>query len=96
MDDDINDLPGDSDHWEEMQPVVGCTLRADRVQLYRHYFGPDDNDICALIGLDPVKGIAGFGASVHEALRNVADNLVEKRDLGRGQRMISKAAARPR
>ena len=76
MDDDF-DLPGDSDDWEEMEPVVGCTLRADRVQLLRHCFGPDDNDICALIGLDPVQGIAGFGPTVHEALRDLVDNLVK-------------------
>jgi hypothetical protein len=29
-----------------------------------------------MIGKDPVPGIAGYGASVHEALRDLADMLV--------------------
>jgi hypothetical protein len=36
----------------------------------------DGKEICAMIGPDPVEGIAGYGDSVHEALRNLADELV--------------------
>jgi hypothetical protein len=34
-------------------------------------------EICAMIGPDPVAGISGYGASVHEALRDLADQLVK-------------------
>jgi hypothetical protein len=37
----------------------------------------DGKEICAMIGPDPVAGISGYGASVHEALRDLADNLVK-------------------
>jgi hypothetical protein len=30
-----------------------------------------------MIGPDPVRGISGYGASVHEALTDLADNLVK-------------------
>jgi hypothetical protein len=36
----------------------------------------DGKEICAMIGLDPVQGVAGYGPSVHEALRDLADQLV--------------------
>ena len=35
----------------------------------------DGNQICAMIGPDLVQGIGGFGPSVHEALRDLADQL---------------------
>jgi hypothetical protein len=35
----------------------------------------DGREICAMIGPDPVQGISGYGGSVHEALRDLADNL---------------------
>ena len=37
----------------------------------------DGKEICAMIGPDPVQGISGYGASVHEALRDLADNLIK-------------------
>ncbi len=30
-----------------------------------------------MIGKDPVRGMAGYGDSVHDALRDLADRLVE-------------------
>ena len=36
----------------------------------------DGKEICAMIGPDPVVGISGFGPTVHEALRDLADMLV--------------------
>jgi hypothetical protein len=38
----------------------------------------DGNQICALVGPDLVAGVAGFGDSVHDALRELADNLVRE------------------
>ena len=38
----------------------------------------DGNQICALVGPDLVAGVAGFGDSVHDALRDLADNLVRE------------------
>jgi hypothetical protein len=38
----------------------------------------DGNLICALVGSDLVVGVSGFGAAVHEALRELADNLVRE------------------
>ncbi len=38
---------------------------------------PDGKEICAMIRPDPVRGISGYGASVHEPLRNLADNLLK-------------------
>jgi hypothetical protein len=49
-----------------------CTYKANEVRLYT-----DGKEICAMIGRDPVQGIAGFGPSVHEALRDLADQLVQ-------------------
>ena len=37
----------------------------------------DGTEICAMIGPDPVQGICGYGASVHDALRDLADNLLK-------------------
>ncbi|HEY6341716.1 MAG TPA: hypothetical protein VIY49_09505 [Bryobacteraceae bacterium] len=39
-------------------------------------FGPYGKEICALISKDPVQGIAGYGGSVHEALRDLAEELI--------------------
>lgn len=36
----------------------------------------DGNQICALIGKNLVEGVAGFGATVPEALRDLADQIV--------------------
>jgi hypothetical protein len=38
----------------------------------------DGNQICALVGSDLVAGVAGFGDSVHDALRELADRLVQE------------------
>jgi hypothetical protein len=38
----------------------------------------DGNQVCALVGPDLVAGVAGFGDSVHDALRELADNLVRE------------------
>jgi ribosomal protein L37AE/L43A len=48
------------------------TYQANEVRL-----SADGKEICAMIGMDPVQGIAGYGASVHEALRDLADQLVK-------------------
>ena len=37
----------------------------------------DGKEICAMIGPDPVQGVAGYGSSVHEALHDLADQLVK-------------------
>ena len=47
------------------------TILANRIELLR-----DGNKICALIGRDLQSGAGGFGATVEEALRDLADNLV--------------------
>jgi hypothetical protein len=38
----------------------------------------DGNQICALVGPDLVAGVAGFGDSVYDALRELADSLVRE------------------
>jgi hypothetical protein len=38
----------------------------------------DGNQVCALVGPDLVAGVAGFGDSVHDALRELANNLVRE------------------
>ena len=38
----------------------------------------DGNKFCALAGPNLVEGISGFGDSAHEALRDLADNLVRE------------------
>ena len=48
------------------------TYLANSVQLF-----VDGNQVGALIGKDPVQGMAGYGDSVHAALRDLADRLVE-------------------
>jgi hypothetical protein len=49
----------------------GGAYRANTDNLYT-----DGKEICALIGKDPVHWIAGYGGSVHEALRDLAEELV--------------------
>ncbi|MGO9257100.1 MAG: hypothetical protein ACLQU1_12465 [Bryobacteraceae bacterium] len=48
-----------------------AVYRSNEVRLYT-----DGKEICAMTGPDPVQGIAGYGSSVHEALRDLADQLV--------------------
>ena len=38
----------------------------------------DGNQICALVGPDLVVGVSGFGDTVHDALRDLADNLIRE------------------
>jgi hypothetical protein len=38
----------------------------------------DSNAMCALVGEDLVVGVSGFGAMVHDALRDLADHLVQE------------------
>jgi hypothetical protein len=45
----------------------GRVLSANKIQLFQ-----DGNQIGALAGPNLVEGIAGFGDSVHEALRDLA------------------------
>ena len=52
--------------------LIGRTYQSNTVNL-----STDGKEICAMIGPDPVQGIAGYGASVHDALRDLADNLVK-------------------
>lgn len=47
------------------------TYLANTVQLF-----VEGNSIGAVIGKDPVQGMAGYGDSVHGALRDLADRLV--------------------
>src|SRR5690349_10389584 len=49
-----------------------CTYQANEIRLFN-----DGNEICAMIGEDPVQGVAGFGPSVSEALRDLANQLTE-------------------
>ena len=37
-----------------------------------------NNKICALVGPDLMMGVSGFGDSVHEALAELAANLVKE------------------
>lgn len=47
------------------------TYHATTVQLLK-----DGNQICAMIGPDLVQGIGGFGNNAHEALRDLANQLI--------------------
>lgn len=47
------------------------TYLANTVRLF-----VDGNQVGAMIGKDPVQGMAGYGDSVHAALRDLADQLV--------------------
>ena len=50
----------------------GGTYQSNEVRLFT-----DGKEICAMIGKNPVEGITGYGASVHEALHDLADELVQ-------------------
>jgi hypothetical protein len=52
--------------------LVGRTYQSNSVSL-----STDGKEICAMIGPDPVAGISGYGSSVHEALRDLAEMLVK-------------------
>ena len=56
------------DEPEEDPTLQGRTFLADRIMLYTD---EQQKEICAMIGKDPVEGIAGFGASVPEALHDL-------------------------
>jgi hypothetical protein len=60
-------LDGPSATWNDRE------YQANRVQLLR-----DGDQICALIGRDLVQGVGAFGSTVPEALRNLADQLIEQ------------------
>jgi len=51
----------------------GRVLQANEIQLFR-----DGNQIGALAGPNLVEGVSGWGDSVHEALRDLADNLAKE------------------
>jgi hypothetical protein len=51
----------------------GRVLATNRIELTW-----DGNQLCALAGPDLVVGVSGFGDSVHDALRELADNLVRE------------------
>jgi hypothetical protein len=65
--------PGAADRIIDAHAVTlqGRAYQCNTVNLYT-----DGKEICAMIGPDPVQGIAGFGDSVHEALRMLAEELV--------------------
>lgn len=50
----------------------GRTITANQVKLMW-----DGSHICALVGKDLMEGMGGFGLTVHEALRDLADQLVK-------------------
>ncbi len=49
----------------------GGTYQANTVNLFTN-----EKEVCALIGQGPVQGIAGYGGPVHEALANLAEELI--------------------
>jgi hypothetical protein len=51
----------------------GRVLPADEVDL-----SWDGNQMSALVGPDIVVGVSGFGDAVHDALRELADSLIEE------------------
>lgn len=76
MPDDYGSLTkGKENEPEPIEPLRGRTFSADNIRLFAD---SEHTEICALIGQDPVSGIAGFGPSVHEALRDLADALVRE------------------
>jgi hypothetical protein len=50
---------------------MAATYQCNEVRL-----STDGKEICAMIGPDPVQGVAGYGLSVHDALRDLADQLL--------------------
>jgi hypothetical protein len=69
--------------------LAGRTFQADTINLYTDEQG---KEICAMIGKDPVEGIAGFGASVHEALHQLADGGHSGEDVQRSAMRALRAA----
>ena|SRR5579871_856156 len=61
------------DHIVNPGDLNGRVLAATEVELCW-----DGNMISALVGLDLVVGVSGFGEAVHDALRNLADHLIEE------------------
>jgi hypothetical protein len=51
----------------------GRVLRASKVEL-----NWDGNQLSAMVGPNLVEGVPGFGDAVHDALRELADNLVKE------------------
>jgi hypothetical protein len=68
--DDYSDMDGDTVNPGDLH---GRVLPANDVELCW-----DGNLIKALVGPDPVIGVSGFGDAVHDALRELADNLVQE------------------
>jgi hypothetical protein len=52
--------------------LIGRTHQSNTFNLYT-----DGKEICPVIGPDPMQGVSGYGPSVHEALRDLADMLVQ-------------------
>ena len=55
-------------------PHVGVAIRALDCE---NLFGMQLAHICAMMGKDLVQGIGGFGLTVHDALRDLADEPVK-------------------
>ena len=68
--DDYSDMDGDIVNPGDLH---GRVLPANDVELCW-----DGNLISALVGPDLVVGVSGFGDAVHDALRELADNLVQE------------------
>ena len=51
--------------------LKGRTHPADSISLTNN-----GKEVCAMIGKDPVTGIAGYGSSVQEALKDLANELI--------------------
>ncbi len=68
--DDYSDMDGDIINPGDLH---GRVLPANEVELCW-----DGNLISALVGPDLVVGVSGFGDTVHDALRELADNLVQE------------------
>jgi hypothetical protein len=49
----------------------GGIYQASSVQLIQ-----DGNQVCALVGKNLVEGVSGYGATVPEALRDLADQMI--------------------
>ena len=58
---------------QDPKSLHGRALPANEIRL-----SWDGNKICALVGPDLMMGVSGFGDSVHEALAELAANLVKE------------------
>ena len=58
---------------QDPKSLHGRVLPANEIRL-----SWDGNKICALVGSDLMMGVSGFGDSVHEALAELAANLVKE------------------